>query len=376
MGLTMTEYYNYPGFERFSKTQTEAAGSRPVPAVEPLIKADALAYVIYERPDLDLQERFMQDFGLATVRKDGSGLYMRGAGAAPFLYQAVAGPESRFLGMGFAVLSETDLETALELNDGLAIETIEGPGGGRRVRMHDPAGFIVDLVHGQQPAEPLPLERQEPFAVNTPFANNRVDRTVRPPLAPATVVRLGHVVISAPAFERMVTWYGRHVGLLPSDVMCVDDGSPVLVFGRLNRGASPADHHTVAIGTAPAPSHRHTAFEVLDIDALGQGQQFLKSRGWRHQWGIGRHIQGSQLFDYWYDPAGGELEHYADGDKLTGDSAPGYYPHDKGSRWMWGPDFPDPPAPRERDLPPEASDTLRQIVRRMGDKSRPWCEDA
>jgi len=371
----MSEYYNYPGFERFTQAQIDAAGSKPLPPVEALIKADALAYVIYEVPDLGLQEAFMRDFGLTTVRRNDGELYMRGAGSAPFLYHAVRGSKRAFLGMGFTVPRESDLETALALGDGLAVEPVSGPGGGRRARLRDPAGFIVDLVHGQQPVEPLSLDRREPFAVNTPFECNRIDRTVRPPLAAATVVRLGHVVLVAPDFAEMVAWYMSHIGLLASDVMCLDDGSPVLVFGRLDRGPDPADHHTVAIGTAPAPGHRHTAFEVLDIDALGQGQQYLKARGWRHQWGIGRHIQGSQFFDYWYDPHGGEVEHYADGDKLTADASTGYYPHDKGSRWMWGPDFPDPPPPSVDDLPPDAPAKLKWMLRRMADKSRPWYPD-
>ena len=36
-------------------------------------------------------------------------------------------------------------------------------------------------------------------------------------------------------------------------------------------------------------------------------------------WGIGRHVLGSQLFDYWFDPDGFEYEHYTDGDVFTAD---------------------------------------------------------
>jgi len=27
-------------------------------------------------------------------------------------------------------------------------------------------------------------------------------------------------------------------------------------------------------------------------------------------WGVGRHVMGSQIFDYWYDPSKFMLEHY------------------------------------------------------------------
>jgi len=366
------EYYNYPGFERFSEIQLSAAGSQSLKHIEPLIKADSLAYVIYERVDLDRQQQFMQDFGLQTVLKSDECLFMRGAGTSPYLYHVVRGEKDKFVGLGFTVTLEQDLEKALSAGDNLTIESVEVPGGGKRVRLRDPAGFVVDLVYGRKAVEPLALDRVEPFSVNTPFQTNRLGHLIRPKLEPASVIRLGHVVLVAPDFEEMVAWYKKYVGLLASDVMCVDDGTPVLVFGRLNRGANPADHHTVAIGTAPVPMLRHTAFEVLDIDCLGQGQQFLRSKGWHHQWGIGRHIQGSQFFDYWYDPAGAEVEHYADGDKLTESYEASYYPHDKGARWMWGPDFPDPPAPKASELPTDIPATLRQMFLRMLDKSRPW----
>ena len=65
--------------------------------------------------------------------------------------------------------------------------------------------------------------------------------------------------------------------------------------------------------------HEHSAYEVLDLDALGQGQQVLRAQGYRHMWGIGRHVLGSQLFDYWRDPDGFEYEHYTDGDLFTAD---------------------------------------------------------
>ena len=48
----------------------------------------------------------------------------------------------------------------------------------------------------------------------------------------------------------------------------------------------------------------HSSFEVVDADAVGMGQRVLLKRGWRHAWGIGRHILGSQIFDYWEDPWG------------------------------------------------------------------------
>ena len=51
-------------------------------------------------------------------------------------------------------------------------------------------------------------------------------------------------------------------------------------------------------------NYNHSAYEVVDVDALGMGQRVLREQGYKHAWGIGRHILGSQLFDYWNDPCG------------------------------------------------------------------------
>jgi hypothetical protein len=87
--------------------------------------------------------------------------------------------------------------------------------------------------------------------------------------------------------------------------------------------------------------YEHSAYEVTDLDALGQGQQVLRAQGHRHMWGIGRHLLGSQLFDYWYDPDGFEYEHYTDGDLFTADFETQYSPMDFGGIWAWGPDAPE-----------------------------------
>src|SRR6266702_7292843 len=81
----------------------------------------------------------------------------------------------------------------------------------------------------------------------------------------------------------------------------------------------PADHHSLALLCGPAAKLLHVSFETLDLESVGQGHQYLRAAGWNHYWGIGRHILGSQVFDYWKDPAGDEWEHYADGDVMNAD---------------------------------------------------------
>ena len=141
-------------------------------------------------------------------------------------------------------------------------------------------------------------------------------------------------------FGAMADWYLRVLGLIPTDVQYLADGSPNLAFCRLNLGDTPADHHTLVIVGGIEEKYEHSAYEVIDLDALGQGQQVLRAQGHRHMWGIGRHLLGSQLFDYWRDPDGFELEHYTDGDLFTADFETAYSPLEFGGIWAWGDDAP------------------------------------
>lgn len=49
------------------------------------------------------------------------------------------------------------------------------------------------------------------------------------------------------------------------------------------------------------------------------GHEHLKLGGYIQDWGVGRHVLGSQVFDYWKDPFGNRVEHWTDGDVFTAD---------------------------------------------------------
>ena len=83
------------------------------------------------------------------------------------------------------------------------------------------------------------------------------------------------------------------------------------------------------------------AFEVVDLDAVEMGQQVLMARRYKHAWGVGRHLLGSQIFDYWRDPWGQKHEHYADGDLFDASVPAGYHLMDRAGLYQWGPDLPN-----------------------------------
>jgi catechol 2,3-dioxygenase-like lactoylglutathione lyase family enzyme len=329
----------YPGSDQYSAQELAAPGTVPVELYdEPIARAMNTAYIMFQVPDLQQQKAFLLDFGMIVAQESAQTLYMRGYGSDSFIYVAQKGDDARFLGAGFKLESE-DALNKVATESGVPVQTIEGPGAGKRVRLTDPDGFIVDLVYGREEVAPLET-RRELLAVNLPLQKGRINRGQRAPLEPSAVERFGHYVLMVSDFETSWKWYRKHLGLLPTDVLCSSTGRPVLAFNRLDKGDAPADHHTVVLAGGLDPGYMHSAYETLDQDSVGQGQQFLKQKGWKHFWGMGRHILGSQIFDYWLDPNGLEMEHYADGDVFDNNHPTQYHLFDRGGLWAWGNDAP------------------------------------
>nr|WP_212760894.1 VOC family protein [Telluria aromaticivorans] len=305
-----------------------------------LLKAQSLAFLMFEKPDLEACQAFLEDFGMRPARRLADVLSMRGSGSEPCLYLARRGKHARYRGAAFTVPGLACLHRMVSEAGARPLRPSEVPGGGEGVELVDPAGNLVWLVAGQDQLDPLPLRAPLHLQANTLVSTPRINQAIRPPLEPAHVARLGHVVLQTVDFATMADWYMRHLGLIPTDVQYLEDGSPNLCFFRLDLGERPADHHSLVLAGGLEEKYEHSAYEVVDLDALGQGQNVLRAAGHRHMWGIGRHVLGSQLFDYWYDPDGMEFEHYTDGDLFTADHETHYVPLELSGIWAWGDDVP------------------------------------
>ena len=136
-----------------------------------------------------------------------------------------------------------------------------------------------------------------------------------------------------------------------------------MAFIRCDRDSTPSDHHTLAMHLGPARRYVHSAYQVADLDAVAAGGEYLKEHRYHHAWGIGRHIQGSQVFDYWRDPDGFMVEHFADGDMFDNTVEAGWAQMSASGLAQWGPsvtrDFLDAkPTPQ----------TIRNIIGALRDR--------
>ena len=101
-----------------------------------MIKVKDIAYVRFGVPDLDAMETFSHDFGLVTVERSEDTLYSRGTDPDAYLHIAEKG-DAEFRGLAFEAQSAEDLNTVTQFEGASAVEKIEAPGGGARVRLTD-----------------------------------------------------------------------------------------------------------------------------------------------------------------------------------------------------------------------------------------------
>jgi hypothetical protein len=138
-------------------------------------------------------------------------------------------------------------------------------------------------------------------------------------------------------------WFRETLGLVPSDeVYAGEKDNIIATFNRIDGGESFVDHHTFLCIKGEVPGLNHMAFEVHDIDDVFMGNAHLKKLGkYNHMWGLGRHVLGSQVYDYWQDPWGRVHEHWTDSDRLNNKNPPTLISAEEGLDSQWGEPVPE-----------------------------------
>jgi hypothetical protein len=303
----------------------------------PVVKVVDIAWLEFERPDLARAESFARAFGFHTSQRGPEELQLRGTQTGGPCVVLRRGRQRRFTGVAFRAGDESDV---LRLADqfGALAQPLPDTIGGVSVGLIDPSGMRVRVVAGLRELPELPV--QQPHTFNFGRDVRRTNGSQRPPRAPARVQRLGHLVMQSTRYLEALNWYLDNLGMIVSDFLYFPgqrERGPAMSFIRCDRGSTPADHHTLALALGPANRYVHSAYQVSDLDALAAGGEYLTERGYSRSWGIGRHIQGSQIFDYWRDPDGYLFEHFTDGDLFDNTLEPGWAPFTASGLAQWGP---------------------------------------
>ena len=301
----------------------------------PVIKVMDLAYGRLRSPDLDAAEEFLTHFGMIRAARTPTALYMRGTDAHHHLHVTEKG-DPAFIGLAYYASSPDDLQRLAKLPGASPVESIDEPGGGRRVRLREPNGYQVEVVHGIEPLPAIPVPEQPMNTGTEPL--RRAGQLMRLRKSPTPIKRMGHGVLGTPKVRETAAWFRETLGFLCSDdVYAGDKDNLIGSFNRCDRGDTYVDHHTLFCVRNERAGLNHMSFEVPDVDAVFKDHQYLKTLGkYDHMWGVGRHLLGSQVYDYWADPWGRVHERWADTDRLNAANGGNLLSAEEGFQSQWG----------------------------------------
>ena len=311
------------------------------------------AYVSYGHPNLEEASAFARDFGFLEAGRLEAPVpmrFFRGYGDLPLSYVVAKTDKPIFLGLTFEARSLEDLGRAECVPGARKREKmVSQPGGGERVSICGPDGIPFHVIYGHelvQRREPSPQVHPLNYPAESDENTIRKPRRgemQRPHLGPAPIHKLGHCGFTVSNVGKALAFYTTHFNFIQSDTIAhpVEPGERLFVFLHIDKGKAFTDHHSffVTANLASPIGVHHAAFELNDFDVQHIAHDFLKESGYKPQWGIGRHVAGSQIFDYWYDRSGFVLEHYTDGDLVNNETTFTEYTM-QDTLTTWGPPAP------------------------------------
>jgi catechol 2,3-dioxygenase-like lactoylglutathione lyase family enzyme len=306
----------------------------------PVVKVKDFAFGRLRAPDLDTMEEFLTHFGMLRAARTPTALYMRGTDPRHHIHVTEQG-DPAFVGFAYLAASEDDLHRLARLPGASGVEAIDEPGGGRRVRLREPNGYQIEVVHGIADLPPIPVEGTE---MNTGWQPlRRAGTLMRLRKSPTPIKRIGHGVLGTPRVRETVAWFRETLGFLCSDDVYVERPDNLIgSFNRVDCGEEYVDHHSLFCVANERAGLNHMSFEVPDVDAVFKDHEYLTRLGkYDHMWGVGRHLLGSQVYDYWCDPWGRVHERWADTDRLNAASGGNLLPAHEALISQWGEDPPE-----------------------------------
>ncbi|KAH7189900.1 Glyoxalase/Bleomycin resistance protein/Dihydroxybiphenyl dioxygenase [Fusarium oxysporum] len=263
------------------------------------IQLERISHIYFEHPDLDDFDKFAVDFGLVEAWRSDDKVLYHGYSKDPYCYVARKAPAG--------IAAFCDLAPY--------------PGGGRRVTLKTPSGFLFHVLYGQ---DERPVCRSVPSAVVDSL--DPFNRSISKPRL-AMIHKLGHYGFIVAKWEEEMQWYTSHFNFVPSDVLSLPTNKDIdiVAFMHLDLGERFSDHHSLFLSrAAPGEQDRlhHTSYEVEDFDTQLLGHDWLASK----------------IFDYWRDPSGFIIEHYTDGDLVNVHT--GTKRGTAGPLSVWGPEMP------------------------------------
>lgn len=311
----------------------------------------SLDHFSFAVPDVASTATFYERFGL-DVRADNSGFTLRASGSDHVWGRIHEGPRKAIGYLSFGAYEQDMPQLRKQLAErGLTLlpppkNAVDDTG----MWFQDPDGTLLEIRVATKVSPDVKAALGATFAppdvAGAPLRSDA--EIVRPD-------RLSHVLVFTSDVSRAIDFYRETVGLQLSDR--ARDG-----IGFMH-GAHGSDHHLVAFAKSDARGFHHCSWNVASVSDVGLGAMQMADAGYTRGWGMGRHVLGSNYFNYIRDPWGSYSEYSYDIDFVTpGAVAKGTWKATDASPengfYLWGPLPPDdfalnyesPSAELQRDL--------------------------
>lgn len=268
-------------------------------------------------------------FGLQLSSEPGaSSALLRGTGGHPVVLELVAAEHPSLLCIYLVAHSNAAVDEAADRLARAGVELESGPGaldgplGGYGLRVHDPAGVMVDLRAGIESGAALEDDSAVP-------------------------IRIAHVGINCTDVNATTAFYTDHLGFTVTDEY---EGRQTVFL------ACGVDHHRLVIVEAGLSGIQHVAFEMDGVDGVMTGWGRMRAAGHDTIWGPGRHGPGGNSFCYFEDPTGIVVEYSSAPFQLEGDTwESSVWERKPSNANVWGTGGPSPRAIALMTKGPESS---------------------
>ena len=306
-----------------------SAAFRPTSRRLGVVAVHSVDRFVFTVPDVAEAQRFYAAFGL-DVRREDQRIDLH-TFDHPHRWASVfeGGERKQLQYVRYGIFAEDESvfrQRVTELGIGIAPHPL---GDDQGIWLRDVDGVATQLVVAPKvsPSAKTVLDQPGPVHPGQGAAPSRGQ------VAPVHPRALSHILRFSPDVPRMVAFVQDVLGLRLSD-----QAADVIAFVHTPHGS---DHHLVAFAKSHAPGLHHSSWETASIDEVGRGAEQMRNAGWSHGWGVGRHVLGSNYFNYVQDPWGSFCEYSCDIDFVPPDLDWPAVDHPmEDSLYVWGPVVP------------------------------------
>lgn len=280
-------------------------------------------------PDLAESAKFMETFGL-RVQQVGNELLVRASASEHVWLKVIQGDKLSFEFLSVGCYQEDFAQIERQVRDAGGILAEPHPAGTPDgIWFRDPDGTLVQLRIARKTM--IDEKRAIPDASVPAGVQGAPFRSQAPKIAPT---RLAHMLLYTPDVLRAVAFYEAALG-----VKVADQSRDIVAFTYARHGC---DHHLIAFVKSSGRGINHSSWDLPSVEDLGLGQKQMRDAGYTRQWGVGRHVLGSNYFNYVRDTLGKWWEYNCHIDYIPAGMAWDGGDHDpEDALYLWGPDLPE-----------------------------------